>query len=346
MTTAIKASVATSETASAESFEMTSVTTSLRTLSRTSIRTLFRPLSFLFLASPALAQTHLLIASGLGGDPKYGAEFAQLATSLAKAASERGGLPDSAITWFGEASAEKSKWYRGTSTKENIERALERFAARPATEQVIVVLIGHGSGDGAQTRISLPGPDLTAADFSKLLARLGDRRLAFINMTSASGDMLGVLAAPGRVVVTATKSAFERNESQFGRYFVDAFAKDGADTDKDNRVSLLEAFTYAEAETKRFYENESRIATEHPQIADTSRLARSFFLTAGVSGATSTDPRIIALYAERTKLEEQVVALRARKDQMSADAYDRELERLLVALAEKSEQIRRLEGGK
>ena len=292
----------------------------------------------------AAAQTQLVIVSGLGGDPKYTAEFAAHASGLAQAAHERGGLPDSTITWLGEAAATRSRWYRGASTRVNIEQALERLAGRPASEQVIIVLVGHGSGDGPQTRISLPGADLTAADFARLLARLGDRRVAFINMTSASGDMLPVLAAPGRVVMTATKSAFERNESQFARYFVEAFAKDGADTDKDNRVSLFEAFTYADAETKRFYEDQQRIATEHPQLADEGQLSRRFFLTAGATGATSNDPRVAALYAERAKLEEQVNALRGRKDSMTPDAYDAELERLLVALAEKSAEIRRLEG--
>ena len=293
---------------------------------------------------PAGAQTQLVIASGLGGDPRYTAEFASLANTLAQAAHERGGLPDSAITWFGEAAATQSRWYRGVSNRASIEQALARLAARPAGEQVVIVLIGHGSGEGVQTRISLPGPDLSAADFAKLLDRFGERPVAFINMTSASGDMLPVLAAPGRVVMTATKSSFERNESQFARYFVEALAKEGADTDKDNRISLFEAFTYAEAETKRFYEEEQRIATEHPQLADDGQLSRRFFLTAGTAGARSNDPRIVALYAERAKLDEQITVLRKRKPEMTTEAYEAELERLLVALAEKSSEIRRLEG--
>ena len=66
--------------------------------------------------------------------------------------------------------------------------------------------------------------------------------------------MIPTVSGANRVIITATKTAFERNESHFGRYFVDAFAKDGADADKDGRVSLLEAFRYAALETKRFYD--------------------------------------------------------------------------------------------
>lgn len=294
----------------------------------------------------AEAQTRLVIVSGLGGAPKYTQSFAALSTALAKAAHDRAGLPDSVIAWYGDPVATKSKWYRGPSLRDTVEAAIARLAGGPATEQVVFVLIGHGAGEGADTRISLPGPDLTAKDFSRILGAFGARRVALLNLTSASGDMMGLLSAPGRVVMTATKSAFERNESHFGEYFVDAFAKDGADTDKDNRVSLLEAFTYADAETKRLYENDSRLATEHAQMADESGLARQFFLTPGATGrGGASNARLTALYADRATLDDSIQALRKRKKSMTVDAYEAELERLLVSLALKAREIRQLEKG-
>src|SRR5262249_33195258 len=153
--------------------------------------------------------------------------------------------------------------YAGQSTKVNVERALGQLATRAgAGDQIVLVLIGHGSGDGADTKISIPGPDLSASDFARLLSRFTTQRVAFINLTSASGDMLPLLAGPNRVIITATKSSFERNESHFAQYFVDALTKDVADTDKDGRISLLEAFRYAAVETKRVYESDSRLQTE------------------------------------------------------------------------------------
>lgn len=292
------------------------------------------------------AQTQLVIVSGLGGAPAFTQAFGALGNGLAQAAFDRAKIPDSAIAWLGEQNAPKTRWYRGASTKENIEQTLARIAARRSEDQVVVVLIGHGSGEGRDTRISLPGADLTAADFARLLSAFGNRRVAFVNLTSASGDMLPVVAGPNRVVITATKSAFERNESQFGRFFVDALSKDGADTDKDGRVSLLEAFKYAESETKRFYETESRLATEHPQMADDGQLARRFYLAGGRGSAVSAaSPALNALYAEKFSLDEQIGALKRRKAEMTADAYDDELEKLLLALARKSREIRELERG-
>jgi hypothetical protein len=303
-----------------------------------------------------------VIVSGLGGEAKYSTEFGVEAIGLATALHDRFGIPDSNIVWFGEDSVSHAPHFRGQSTKANVEKAIMAMAANaePAS-QFVLVLIGHGAGEGADTRISIPGPDLDAADVARLLAAFPTQRVAFINLTSASGDMIPVVAGDNRVIITATKTAFERNESHFGQYFVDAFAKDGADADKDGRVSLLEAFRYAALETKRFYDNASLMQTEHPQLADggakegtgdpTGRagdgaLARRFFMDAG-KGATlaaANDPKLSALYGEQYALQEQIDQIRAKQGQMTADAYDSTLEPLLIALARKSKEIRTIEG--
>jgi hypothetical protein len=308
-------------------------------------RSLLAAAALVTAVSGADAQTRLVIVSGLGGAPKYTKDFADLANELATAAKVRTGLADSVIAWYGDPAAPKSTWYRGPSLRDTIENAVARLASRPAAEQVVIVLIGHGSGEAEETRISLPGPDLSAKDFARILGRLGTRRVAFVNLTSASGDMAAILAAPGRVVITATKSAFERNESQFGSFFIGAFAKDGADTDKDNRVSLLEAFQFAEIETARLYETDGRLATEHPQIADESGVARLFFLAPGARQREGANARLNALYAERFALDEQIQALKKRKDSMAVEAYETELERLVLLLAQKAREIRELEKG-
>src|SRR5439155_14940302 len=234
-------------------------------------------------------------------------------------------------------------------------------------DQIIIVIFGHGSGAAEDSKVSLPGPDMNARDFANALAQFKTQQVAFVDMTSASGDMLPVLSAPNRVVITATKSSFERNESQFAGYFVDALSSEGADTDKDGRVSLLEAFRYAVAETRRYYEQQSRLQTEHAQLDDDGDkkgaaepdarvvagqgdggVARRIFLGGGTyaSGGrpNPNDPRLAGLYKERFGLEEQIEALKRRKTTLGAEAYDDALEKLLVELAMKSREIRALEG--
>jgi hypothetical protein len=316
----------------------------------------------LLFAVPLGAQTHLIIISGLGGEKKYVDSFASVSQALADAASKRFGIPDSEIFWFGEDSVSKRPHYSGQSTKVNVERALTQLAARAtAGDQIVLVLIGHGSGEGDDTKISIPGPDLSARDFSLLLGKFPTQRVAFVNLTSASGDMLPVLSAQNRVIITATKSAYERNESRFAQFYVDALTKDVADTDKDGRDSLLEAFRYATVETKRVYENDSRLQTEHAQLEDLGAktgtdapdgktgeglLARRFFLDSPGSRAGVSDARLGALYKEKFTVEDQIDQLRLKKATMSPDAYDDALEPLFVQLARKAKEIRDLEGRK
>jgi hypothetical protein len=78
---------------------------------------------------------------------------------------------------------------------------------------------------------------------------------------------------------------------------------------------------------------------------DDGRLAHAFVLGARAGSAvTSTDPAVARLAAEQAALERQVAAHRARRASLPAAEYERELERLLVALAEKTRELRAAEG--
>ena len=313
------------------------------------------------LASGAAAQTQVLIVSGLGGEAKFTERFRALGSELATALHARFGIPDASIAWLGEDSTSRDPRYRGQSTKVAVEKEIEAIKTRCTPgAQVVVVFIGHGAGTEAESRISLPGPDVTVADVQRWFTSLAQQRVAFVNLTSASGDMLPILAAPGRVVITATKTGFERNESHFAEYFVKALSQDVADVDKDGRVSLLEAFRYAARETKRVYDDATKMQTEHAQLDDdgskqntadpTGRggqgmLARRFFLDARTSaGAAGGDAALAALYSQKFELEVQVDSVRAKKASMARDAYEADLERVLIELARKSRDIRRAEG--
>jgi hypothetical protein len=319
-------------------------------------------LSSLFPLSSSLAQTRLVIVTGLAGEPKYAESFAAWASSLADAARSRYGLPDSNIVWLAEDPARAPGKVASKSTKENIEHTLGSLAPRMRPgEQLVLLLIGHGSSQGDGAKVNLPGPDLTSADLARALAAYAGRRVAVVVAASASGDFVEALSAPGRVVITATKSGFERNETLFGGEFVAAFTGDGADADKDGRVSLLEAFTYATREVRRVYDEENRLLTEHALLDDngdktgsaepgTARgadgaLARAFFLTgAAAVASTSSDPRAAVLRKEKDSLEAKIEALKARKASMDAKAYEAELERLLVDLASANKALKALEG--
>ena len=285
---------------------------------------------------PATGQSvHVLIATGLAGEPRYAATFHAAAAALYDLAHGAWGVPDSSLVLLTEDPAADAARIRGRSTREGVGQALVALSRRVRPGDVLLVLlIGHGSGQGADSRVSLPGPDATAADFRGWLAGFEQQTVVFVNAASASGDFLETLAAPGRVVVTATRSALERNETVFAEHFVRGLAG-AADGDKDGRVSALEAFEYGKRETARAYESGNRLLTEHAQLGDSA-------LAAGVTfgGTRTVDPRAAELVAERRALEERVAELRGRKGTMDSTAYERELERLLLEIAEKTRAIR------
>jgi hypothetical protein len=306
------------------------------------------------------AQAQVLVVTGLGGERRFTERFRSLGASLAAVMHTRYGIPDADIAWVGEDSSGADPRYRGLASREALDKLVAAFQARAVVGgQLVIIFIGHGAGADAESRLSIPGPDVTVADVQRWLAGFPRQRTAFVALASGSGDMLPILAAPGRVVITATKTSFERNESRFGEWFVRALTADVADTDKDGRVSLLEAFRYAQRETKRVYDDASKLQTEHAQLDDDGSkqntadpparggqgtLARRYFLDATPVTVAGGDAAVAALYRERFELEAQVDSVRARKVRMPADAYLADLERALVALARKAREIRAVEG--
>ena len=293
--------------------------------------------------STSVAQrVHVLAVTGLSGEPAYRLLFESAASTLVDSARTRWKVADSSVIVLAEDTQGKRLNASGRSTKDEIAKSFLTLSRRVAPGDIVVVfLVGHGSGEGTDSRVSLPGPDATAADFAAWLTGFTRQTVVFVNAASGSGDFIKVLAAPRRVIVTATRSALERNESRFAAPFVRGMTSDEADADKDGRVSVLEAFAYAKKEVARAYESDNRLLTEHASISD-STLARS--VSFGAQRGTS-DPRAGPLVAARQDLEAQVATLRGKKDAMAPAAYDAELERLLVAIAEKTQQIRAL-GGK
>ena len=311
------------------------------------------------------AQTRALVATGLGAEPKYQQQFRSLGDRLTKTLTTKYGIPAANIAWLGEDSTNASAMYKGRATVQNIMREIDAIgAATKPNEQVLIILIGHGSGQGEDTKFNIPGPDISAKELNTALSRFAAQRVAFLDLTTASGDALAVMSSPNRIVVTATKSAYERNESQFARFFVEALDKDGAaDVDKDGRVSLLEAYRYAAQETRKSYENDERLLTEHAQLDDDGNgkgsdlpdgrsagdglVSRRFFLDAGgTTKAASSDPRVNKLYADKFEVEDKIDALKQKKTSMQEEAYYTELEGLLFSLAKLQRDIRLAEGRK
>jgi hypothetical protein len=307
---------------------------------------------FLLSAQSLFAQDiHLLVVTGVGGDEEHVKKFGAWSTAIVSAAAKNG-IPEANITYLGEDPAASGGKMKARASKDNVTKAFDDLAkAAKPNDQIIIVLIGHGSFDGKVGSFNLPGPDLTAPDYATLLDRFKTQRVAFINTTASSGAFLEPLAGPARTIVAATKTGGERNETVFGEYFAEALGVEAADRDRNGRVSIQEAFDYAAGKVKAAYEKNGTILTEHATLDDSAqgKLASTQYLAperSRTAAAQSADPALRALLEQRDALERDVEGLRLRKDSMPAAQYEEQLEKLLTDLALKTRAIRDLEGKK
>jgi hypothetical protein len=289
------------------------------------------------------AATYYLTVSGLGGEPDYEQRFGMWAADIGK------------ILKTSDAADGKVETLVN-GTREQVRAALERIAkeAQPQ-DAVVVMLIGHGSFDGYEYKINLPGPDLSAAELATLLDRIPATRQLVVNMTSSSGGSIEVLRRPNRVVIAATKTGTEKNATVFARYWVEALRDPAADTDKNDVVSALEAFRYADKKTAGFYDSQKRLATEHAVLEDTGKgdavrapspengegqLAATFpLLRIGATASATKDPAKLELLAKKEQLEQQIDKLKYEKAAMAPEDYKKQLGALLLELARTQEAL-------
>lgn len=296
------------------------------------------------LAVPARAATFYVTVAGLGGEPDYEQRFTGLAKDLDRIFKGSGG------------DAHVSTLMGADATRAHLTAALAQVAVQAKPEDdFVLVLIGHGSFDGVEYKFNLPGPDISGKELAELLDRIHTRRQLVVNTTSASGGSIPALQKPGRAVIAATKSGTEKNATVFARYFVEALEDPTADTDKNESITALEAFQYADAKTADFYRTQKRLATEHAVFDDTGKsppvraaspadgegrlLANFTFIRMGAALRAANDPAKRALIAQKEKLEQQIDVLKYQKAAMDAADYKTQLTQALLDLARVQQEL-------
>lgn len=283
----------------------------------------------LLAVAPAFSATYLVTIAGLGGEPDYEQRFALLATDTDKML-RAGGAGDRVIDTLKGADATKAK----------VEATLTRIAGQAKAGDVfMLMLIGHGTYDGVQYKFNLPGPDISGAELAALLNKIPATRQLVVNMTSASGGATGALKKDGRTVITATKSGTEKNAVVFARYWVEALRDPSADTDKNEAISAAEAFLYAQAKTKKFYDDNKRLSTEHAVLEDPQRAGNYTLLRYGTAAAQVKDPAKKELVSRKEQIENQIDSLKFQKATMDAAQYRAQLTALLLQLAQVQEAL-------
>ncbi|MEK6262969.1 MAG: hypothetical protein AABP62_30595 [Planctomycetota bacterium] len=243
-----------------------------------------------------------------------------------------------------------------------LQTALQAAASEKSAE-LWIVLIGHGTFDRREAKFNLRGPDVSAKELAEWLKPVA-RPTAVVNCAAASAPFLAALTGPNRVVIAATKSGSEQNFARFGDFLSQAIADPRADLDKDDQTSLWEAYLSAARRTAEFYSTDGRLLTEHALLDDSGdglgvradqfrgllpieetpdgkpldgQRAHQWHLV-----RNATDAALPAdVLKKRNALELAILALRNRKSKLPGDEYLRDLERLLVELAELNESAGR-----
>jgi hypothetical protein len=302
-----------------------------------------KTLALLMLSALALpAATFYLTIAGLGGEADYAQRFKMWAEDIDGSLKKAGG--DASVTTLNAPRLEQIRTHFADLAKQ----------AKPA-DSLVVLLIGHGTWDGHDYKFNIPGTDLTGTELATLLDRVPAQRQLVVNMTSSSGGSIEQLRHSNRIVITATKTGSEKNATNFARYFAEALREPAADTDKNDSISALEAFRYAQTKTTEFFDTQKRLATEHSVIEDTGKgsgertataengegkLAAAFTVVRlGANAAAARDPNKRPLLDKKEQLEQAIEKLKFEKAAMPAQEYKRQLTQLLLDLAKTQEAL-------
>jgi hypothetical protein len=300
-------------------------------------------------APAAAAERYALIVTGAHGEPVYSDQYAQWRQSAVTALLEKLGFDGARVhTLFDGGDGAHA------ATREGVRRALADLRSRTTADDVLLVLlIGHGSFDGAEAKFNLVGPDLTSVEWAALLKPV-PARTVIVNSTGSSFPFLEHLSGPRRVVITATDSVAQRFDTVFAEYFIRALTDGAADLDKNGRVSIWEAFSAASLGVRRHYAQRGQLATERALIDDDGdgvgreageegkdgSAASRFYLDPDVPGAAPTDEELLRLLQKQTTLQIEADELKMRRQLMTPEEYRDEFEKLMIALARVSRDIR------
>jgi len=303
------------------------------------LTTLFVAMALFFAAhSTARADAYVVTIAGLGGEPDYQTRFDGVAADLDKIF-KASGTGIHAYTLSGK-----------DATKAKLLSTLQQVAtATKQQDDFVLIMIGHGAWDNVEYKFDLVGPDISGEQLAEACNKIASRRQLIVNTTSASGGSVAALQKPGRAVIAATKSGTEKNATVFARYFVEALQDPAADLDKNDAVSALEAFQYADRKTAAFYTDQKRLATEHAQFEDLGkgdpvrtassdngegRMLGGFTLVRfGTSKTAALDPAKKDLLAKKEDLLRQIDILEYQKAAIAPTEYKSQLTGLLVQLA-------------
>lgn len=310
-----------------------------------------------FLESPDSTKYAVIMTGPTVGEENQ-SKFQQWAFSLHDILARDYGYSSDTITLLHDSGSQEmtgGERVDGACDREGIEQHFAELRTRVKTgDQITVFIIGHGSGAEEEAKFNIVGPDITGIEFADILDQFDEQDMVIVNTTSASYGFSAFLSSEGRVVISSTRSPTEKFDPIFSRYFIEALDSRNGDRDKNNRVSMLEAFNYAKSNVAQWYEEQGRLAAEHAGLDDNGdslftldptvdeadgRLAEIAYIDRLDESGAGLSAAAIRLKGRMQELERSVFILRGNKANFLEADYWQQMEELLVELARTTGQF-------
>lgn len=211
--------------------------------------------------------TYAIIVSGINKDPNEQQAKENAIMNLRNFLLNNTGIgPDR----LGILVGRRSPTHEGSklSTAENLKKQTDTFAAvTRLSDRFIFYYVGQANVVAEKLRLNLPGKDITHEQLAVWIK--GNKASSTLIVLDCPGAGLAVkaLTEKGRIIIGACTDE-QRYSTQFSKYFIPALANLQSDTDRDGKVSVLEAFTMAARQLDDAYHRQNLLQTETPILED------------------------------------------------------------------------------
>lgn len=197
------------------------------------------------------ASTQVLILSGLAGDQRESDRLADLRQRLTAALTSRG------------VSVEKIVQAGDVNRTDLLAKLAEVGAKLHADDAFWLILLGHSTVRDDGPVFAVKGKRVTAQDLKTALAVIPARQYIFIT-TESSGGFIPVLAAPNRIILTATEPSGEINETTFPYALAAALGN-------TQNGTILQLARATAKNVREHFDQATLVQTEHAMLSDPSQ---------------------------------------------------------------------------
>jgi hypothetical protein len=217
--------------------------------------------------SKEIGKTYALIISGINKNSKERLAKDQAVMNLRRFLIDNAGVKSDELSVLvdRESSLHKDSAF---STADNLKKQIERITAVVSNnDRFIFYYTGQANIVSDTLRLNLPGPDITHKQLAGWFDGINASSMLIVLDCPGAGLAVTAVTGRNRVIIGAC-IADQHYSTKFSEYFMPALLDKESDTDKDGRISLLEAFTSASKNVDDFYRRQALLTTETPVLED------------------------------------------------------------------------------